>query len=111
MMQMLNDMGWLMFVAVISSVIVQIVSIGIAILIDHRPEPIFPRWVGYLNLWVAAGLTPLGIVVFFKDGPFAWNGLFGFYIPLACYVVWMGVMFFVLLKAVDKDSLDGDVHA
>jgi len=28
-------------------------------------------------------------VLFFKHGPFAWNGVVGLYIPLAAFVIWM----------------------
>ncbi|MCX2935058.1 hypothetical protein ORI20_32925, partial [Mycobacterium sp. CVI_P3] len=76
---MLNDMGWLLFVGVISSAVLQCLTLGIAILIDKHPQPIFPRWSGYLSLWTALLLGPAGLVPLFKDGPFAWNGIFGFW--------------------------------
>jgi hypothetical protein len=103
LIQMLNDMGWLMFVGVISSAVVQFASIGFAILLDRRPRPVFPRWAGYLNLWVALLVSPAGIIVFFKHGPFAWNGLFGFFLPLTAFAIWITVMVVLLLRAVDDD--------
>lgn len=109
--QMLNDMGWLMFVAVISSVIVQIVSFGIAILIDERENPIFPRWSGYFMLWVALLLAPTSLCVFFKDGPFAWNGLFAFWIPLTAYAAWMLVTFYLLRRAIDHEVVEARAAA
>jgi len=102
--QMLNDMGWLMFVAVISSVIVQIACFGIAILIDDRAEPIFPRWSGYFMLWVCLLLSPTALCVFFKDGPFAWNGLLAFWVPLTAYAAWMLVTFWLLRRAIDQEE-------
>ena len=101
--QTLNDMGWLMFVAVISSVIVQIACFGIAILIDERERPIFPRWSGYFMLWVCLLLSPTSLCVFFKDGPFAWNGLFAFWIPLTTYGIWMLTTFWLLRQAIDHE--------
>lgn len=106
MMQMLNDMGWLIFVAVISTVIVQVLAIGLAAFIDRREVPIFPRWYGYLSLWVVLLLAPAGVTAFFKDGPFAWNGLLSFYVPLTSFVIWVGATTVVLLRAVARDSLD-----
>lgn len=99
---MLNDMGWLMFVVVISSAEVQLVSIAVAIFTDTRPNPIFPRWAGYLNLWVCLGLLPAAFVVFFKNGPIAWNGLVGFFLPLTSYGIWMFAMFLLLRRAIDE---------
>lgn len=99
--QMLNDMGFLMFVAVISTVIVQIVAFGIAILIDHRPEPVFPRWAGYFMLWVGAVLSPAGLCVFVKSGPLAWNGILAMWIPLATYASWILATFWLLRRALN----------
>lgn len=104
--QMLNDMGWLMFVAVISSVIVQIACFGVAILIDDREEPIFPRWSGYFMLWVCLLLSPTALCVFFKDGPFAWNGLFAFWVPLTTYAAWMLISFWLLRTAIDQEQAE-----
>lgn len=103
LIQGMNDMGWIMFM-LISSACVQFASLGICILIDKRPEPVFPRWAGYFNLWVAFLVTPAGIVVFFKDSPFAWNGLIGFFQPLTLFAIWIGVMFVLLRRAIDQEE-------
>lgn len=86
----LHDVGWILFVTVIWSLWVQLIAIGVAILIDRTPEPVLARWLGYLSLWVALLILPAGIVLFFKDGPFAWNGIAGIYIPLVAFVIWIG---------------------
>lgn len=106
---MLNDMGWLMFVAVISSAVVQMAAIGIAILTDTRSTPVFPRWAGYFNLWVALLLAPAGLVVFFKEGALAWNGLIGFFCPLVAYCTWSITMFVLVRRAIDQEA--GDLSA
>jgi hypothetical protein len=85
----LHDLGWILFVTVIWSLWVQLIAIAAAILIDRRSEPVLPRWLGYLNLWVAMLIIPAGLVLFFKHGPFAWNGVVGLYIPLVAFVIWM----------------------
>jgi hypothetical protein len=106
LIQMLNDMGWIMFVGVISSAVVQFASIGFAILVDQRPQTVFPRWAGYLNIWVALLVSPAGIIVFFKHGPFAWNGLVSFFLPLTAFAVWMVVMFVLLRRAIDQEAAE-----
>lgn len=101
---MLNDMGWLMFVGVISSAVIQCLCLGIAILIDKRDRPIFPRWSGYLSLWTATLLAPAGVVPLFKDGPLAWNGIFGFWVPLSIFCVWVTVTTWFLVTAINHDA-------
>jgi hypothetical protein len=103
----LNDVGWILFVTVIWSVWVQLVAIGWAILLDRRDDPVLPRWTGYLNLWVALIIVPAGLVLFFKDGPFAWNGLIGFFIPLAAFCVWIATMTFFVHRALTRQIAEG----
>ncbi len=101
-----NDLGWLLFVGVISTILMQVIAIGIVVLIDRREKPIFPRWVGYFNLWMAVGLFPAGLVPLVKDGPFAWNGALSFYIPLTAFALWIIVMTWVMLRVVNDDELE-----
>jgi hypothetical protein len=101
---MLNDMGWLMFVGVISSAVLQCVTLGAVILMDKREQPIFPRWLGYLALWTATLLAPAGIVPLFKDGLFAWNGIFGFWTPLGIFCIWVSTTTWYLIQAIKHES-------
>jgi hypothetical protein len=102
--QMLNDMGWLMFLGIISSACIQVASIGVAILLDESAKPVFPRWAGYFNIWTSFVWVPAAIIVFFKDGAFAWNGLFSWWIPLTLFGVWFAVMVTLLLRAIADDE-------
>jgi hypothetical protein len=105
--QALHDVGWLQFVCVVWVVFIQMVTIGWAILLDRTDDPVLPRWVGYLNLWAAAGVFPAGLVPFFHDGPFAWNGAIGFYVPLPSFCVWMLVTSWAVFVAVNRQVADG----
>jgi hypothetical protein len=100
--QALHDLGWILFVTVIWSLWVQLIAIGAAILIDRSPAPVLPRWLGYLQIWVAMLILPAGVVLFFKTGPFAWNGLVGIYIPLVGYAVWMTMTTIAVDRALVK---------
>jgi hypothetical protein len=97
--QTLQDIGWLQFVCVVWVVFIQMLCIGWAIVLDRREEPVIPRWVGYLNLWAAAGVFPAGLVPFFWNGPFAWNGVVGFYIPLVVFCSWMLITSWAVYRA------------
>jgi hypothetical protein len=100
--QRLNDLGWLLFIGVVCTAVLQAVAIGVAILQDARERPVFPRWAGYFNIWIGLLFTPGGLCVFFKHGPFAWNGLFSLYLPLAAFTVWMVAMTALVLAAVGR---------
>ena len=93
----LNDVAWLMWVCVDASFIVQAIIIGIAILMDKRPRPIFPRWLAYLSFWCSLLFAPGGLCIFFKTGPFAWNGLIAFWLLAIAYVIWVLTITAVLL--------------
>lgn len=103
----IHDIGWILFVTVIWSLWAQMWAIVAAIFIDRGPEPILPRWLGYLTAWSALLITPAGLVLFFKDGPFAWNGIVGIYLPLAAFAVWMGAISYEVHKSLTKQIADG----
>lgn len=101
----LFDLSWFFFLGVICTFVIQLAIFGVAILMDRREEPIFPRWLGYTNLWLSLMFTPASFIVFFKDGPLAWNGVFVWWVPVTAFLVWFLPNFTMLLKAVDKDDL------
>lgn len=100
----LFDLSWFFFLGVICTFILQLAIFGIAILMDRREAPIFPRWLGYTNLWLSLMFTPASFIVFFKDGPFAWNGVFVWWVPVTAFLVWFLPNFVMLLKAVNEDD-------
>jgi hypothetical protein len=97
---MLNDLAWLLFLTPIPPFMIQNVSIGLAVLRDRDPEPVLPRWVGYLNFWVAFLFVPDVLAYFFYSGPFAWQGVFVFWLALTAYAVWLVAMGVVLRRAI-----------
>lgn len=102
----LNDISWIMFLGVVSTFILQLIVFGVAILSDQRTEPIIPRWVGYFNIWMAMTFTPGNILVFFKTGPFAWDGFFIWWLPFISFMFWFPINVIYLLKAVKMDDYE-----
>jgi len=102
--RVLNDMAWMGFIGAWFTVFFQWVSIGLAILWDVRAQPIFPRWSGYVNLWVAFLSVPGSLIYFFKSGPASWSGVFCFWIPATVFVIWLVTMTYVLLKAIARQA-------
>jgi hypothetical protein len=100
----LNDMSWIILVMPWPPFMAQYFAFAFAILSDPRPKPLFPRWLAYFNIWAELMFTPAIILPFFKSGPFAWNGLFSFWIPAVSF----GMLFIVntiwLLKAINTEA-------
>ena len=95
----LHDLGWIVFLVDVPPFSVWMVAIGIAILRDHHPKPLFPRWLGFFNFWVALLILPALLLPFFKTGPFAYNGILALYLPFGAFFIWMVVMTIGLLQA------------
>ncbi|EHB59223.1 hypothetical protein MycrhDRAFT_1659 [Mycolicibacterium rhodesiae JS60] len=102
--QTLHDMGWLTFFGVASTGFVQLVIIGVVILQDTQPAPVMPRWAGYFNIWVGFAFFPGTVMIYFKSGPFAWDGVFIFWIPFTAFFLWLLIMPFVLCRAIDSEQ-------
>jgi hypothetical protein len=102
--QLLHDVGWFMaFLAAIPFVL-QALATGAAILGDHSPQPAYPRWLGYLGLWVALLLAPGDVLLFFHTGPFAYDGLISYWIPLLGFGGWMAALSWGALQAARAES-------
>jgi hypothetical protein len=85
---LMNDMAWLQFIGGVSLFLVVPVCIVVAALNDKSANPCFPRWMAFLNICLLMMTVPDQLLFFFHAGPFAWNGLFGFWIPLVAFVTW-----------------------
>lgn len=86
-----NDYTWFAWSSFIATYSLQFICMGIAGLMDFRDRPAWPRWAAYLNLWVAVTGAGGVLAVFFKTGPFAWNGVVGYWIPVILFVVGLSV--------------------
>jgi hypothetical protein len=106
--QALNDLGWLPFVMNWPAATIQCLAIGFAIFGAARE--VWPRWLGYFNVWCAFLFAAGGLVVLFKNGVFAWNGLLAFWLVAAFFGVWFLVMTWQLWVSI-ATSRDGAVPA
>lgn len=92
-----NDLGWIFLV--MTPGLIQPLAIGLAIVLDSSREKLLPRWLGWFNLWIATLFAGGILIPLFKTGPFAWNGLFAFWIPAGLFSIWVGAMVIGLLGA------------
>jgi hypothetical protein len=102
LIQLLGDMAFLPFVGAWMTVVFQWIATAVAIFSDDAPEPVFPRWAAYFNLWVALLSVPSTLLNFVHSGPFAWNGLFSFWFALGTFGAWILVMTYLLLAAIRR---------
>lgn len=103
---LLHGLGWMFFILPFTLAFVQNLAFGIAILLDTSSRPIFPRWSGYFNIWIAIFFMPGVLATFFKAGPFAWNGLFPFWLPASVFGLWFFVVCFLLHSAITRQELE-----
>lgn len=104
LIHMLHDAAWLQYLGAIAPFLFMLGSAAIAAFVDDSQTPVFPRWYGYFSLFALMLFLPDQLIFFFKTGPFAWNGLFGWWIPLFDFFGWILTTFYLLRKAVIADS-------
>lgn len=102
----LNDIAWIVTMLPWTVGAMQCLCIGAAVLNHGTESSAYPRWVGFFNIWIAVGMASSSVIPFFKTGPFAWNGIVGFWIPATVFGLWMGVMWWMTLKAIGKEEAE-----
>ena len=103
LIQFANDLAYVAVVFPWMPFLVQNWAFAYAILNDNRDHPLLPRWLAFINLWGCVVYSPAILLPFFKTGPFAWNGIFVFYIPGLMFTIWFVAMSVMLSKAVDRN--------
>lgn len=108
--RMIFDITWVIMAMASSAPALQMVVIALASFLDKSEKPVFPRWSGYFMIWLAMGTCTGAGAILFYSGPFAWNGIFGFWLPAGSFLAWMGVLAFLFLKHI-KDQRKASVEA
>lgn len=93
---LINDLAWLLFLTPIAPFIIQNIAIAAATL--SHPNALFPRWLGFLNLFVGFSFTFDILAYVFKAGPLSWNGFLIFWLALTTYSIWLVMMGWVLIR-------------
>lgn len=99
--QALNDLAWIPFIMVFTTLTAQMAVIAGAVFADAKEE-VFPRWIGYVSAWCAVILVPAVLIPFFKEGPFAWHGIFQFWLAATVFFGWFVVMSVGLIGAIRR---------
>ncbi|GAA5176005.1 hypothetical protein GCM10023321_83270 [Pseudonocardia eucalypti] len=102
--QALYDIAWFCFVMPYPVFSLLLLAQGGAILRDTATPVVFPRWAGFLCFATAAELIPTGFIIFFREGPLAWNGIIGLGIPMIFFFSWIMVLSYYLIRHVTRDT-------
>ena len=89
--QLFYDFGWMFFDVTFSASSIQMLAVGLAVQRDPRPQPLFPKWTGWLAYAVGLTYLPLVLMPFFQRGPFAWGGLISFWTVFVMFFVFIVV--------------------
>jgi hypothetical protein len=103
LIQLVNDLAWIPLVGLYSPALLQNFSIAVAVL-QAPDEEVYPRWVGYFNVYTAIVFLAAALIVFFQTGPFAWNGPLAFYLPMVDFFTWYLVMFWMTRRAILRQA-------
>ena len=100
---LMNDMAWLQFLGGVTLYLAMPFAVAVTAFCDKSANPVFPRWSGFVNIWLVVILIPDQLLFFFHTGPFAWNGLFGLWLPVAGFSGFWLVNFYCLRKAILRE--------
>ncbi|HEX5783668.1 MAG TPA: hypothetical protein VFY35_02965 [Burkholderiaceae bacterium] len=82
---LMNDLAWLQLLGGVTIYLAMPLSVAVAAFLDESNTPVFPRWSGYANLFLTLLILPDQMIFFFHQGPFAWDGLFGLWLPVTAF--------------------------
>ncbi|MGV9799220.1 hypothetical protein ACWDTP_14320 [Mycobacterium sp. NPDC003449] len=100
--QVLNDFGWFLFLFSVAPFSLWLAAFGVAILWNPPQHQMLPRWVGYLALLDALAITPALFIIFFKDGPYAYNGFLSLWWPFFEFASFIVVTSVMCWRALDR---------
>jgi hypothetical protein len=106
LVQALSDLGFLCFIGFPFLAVIQGLALAVVICQDDRAVPIFPRWLGYFNVWAALLFIPGTAISYFHVGPLAWDGLFTYWPPLFAFGGWIIVVSQQMLRAINHQESD-----
>lgn len=80
--------------------------IAVCFMTQRAPHSPFPRWFGYFTIWVGVMLEAGALAFNFRTGPFAWDGLLVFWLPILLFSLWTGIMSYLLLTRLSRQRAD-----
>ncbi len=109
LVQLLNDMAWLIFIAPVGALVAMNLLLAAAIYFDNGPNPVFARWVGHYSVATALAMAPAVGAAIFRTGPLAWDGVVSFWLRNGAFALYVVVMFFVLRGVLHRQAVEEGV--
>jgi hypothetical protein len=101
--QAINDLAWFVLEMPAPTAAIQFLAIFCVVLGDDSKDPVFPRWVAYLNILATLAFLPGvagGLLVDYKV--MDWNGAIAYALPGAASASWVLLMFVALRNAAKR---------
>ena len=101
--QLCNDLAWVTFTCGVPFLVALAIFLAVSVYLDQQEVPVFPRWVGHVNVLFVIALLPAGFAGLTLSGAFAWNGFLSFWLKNIAIAVWIIVMAVALRRAIERD--------
>lgn len=101
-LQIIFDIGWILFDLAYSLTTLQMVAIGVCFLNDKRPVPLFPKWLSWFSIWTGLMFILECLNPFFKGGAFSRSGLLNYWIEFTIFFLFMLLVSIWTLKAITR---------
>jgi hypothetical protein len=96
----IHDYGWMWFNPTVMVTFFQFIAFGTVFLLDNGKSGLMPSWMSWFSFAMAGTLLLALLTPFFNVGPFAWHGLFTYYIGLGGYFLWIVIACYQVYKAI-----------
>lgn len=95
-------MGWMIIDLAYMVTTFQIFAVSVVFLRDKREKPLVPSWLCWWGFVTCAAFFPVSLVPFCKTGPFAFHGMFNFWIAFFTWYIWVSGVSTYVIKAVTR---------
>jgi hypothetical protein len=99
-------LGWMVIDLAYMVTSWQIIAASIVFLRDKREKKLVPAWVSWWGYVTVASFFPVSLIPFFKTGPWAFQGLFNFWIAFPTWYIWIVSMSIYIIKAVNRIQVE-----
>lgn len=98
--QTINDLAFFVLELPAPTAVIQFIAIVFVVLGDTSNNPVFPKWVAYLNILTSVLFLPgVAAGAFGHWQVMDWNGLVAYSMPGIASASWIFLMFIALLRA------------